>query len=98
MYRAEKILTKTDVALKKIAKKPLKKKRGVNTENYAELLKSEVNILQVTAHPNLMQVIELLETPDNYYLATELCMGGVLFDRLQKVGKFNEIDAAYIIM
>jgi len=42
-------------------------------------------------------VYELLEDTNNYYISSEICDGGELYQRLKKVGKFNESDAAYII-
>jgi hypothetical protein len=43
-------------------------------------------------------VIELLEDDSFYYIATELCEGGVMYKRLTDLGKFNEKDAAYFTM
>ena len=43
-----------------------------------------------------MEVKELLHDNDNFYIASEICHGGDLYERMQQ-GKFNEYDAAYII-
>ena len=41
-----------------------------------------------------MKVYELLESDKYYYISTEVCEGGELFQLLQKKKKFNEKDAA----
>mgnify|MGYP006087317449 CR=1 FL=1 len=45
-------------------------------------MKSELNILQITAHPNLVEVIELIQNQENIMIVSELCKGGDLYDRL----------------
>ena len=44
-----------------------------------------------------MMVKEIVEDDDNLYIVSEYLKGGDLFDRKQRVGKFSESDAAYII-
>ena len=44
-----------------------------------------------------MQVTELMEDVNFYYIASEYLEGGELFDKLQEVEKFTEYDAANII-
>ena len=44
-----------------------------------------------------MSVKELLEDDDNYYIATELCEGGELFDHLLENGKFSENKCSKVI-
>ena len=43
-------------------------------------LHREGKILQVLHHPNILQVYDILETSNNYYVITELCSGGDLID------------------
>lgn len=43
-------------------------------------LRREGRILQLTRHPNIVQVYDVLETDNNYYVVTELCAGGDLID------------------
>ena len=43
-------------------------------------LHREGKILQVLRHENILQVYDILETSNNYYLITELCAGGDLID------------------
>ena len=44
-----------------------------------------------------MQVNELLEDDEYYYIVTELLEGGELFDRIIEVQQFSEKKAAFII-
>ena len=61
------------------------------------LMMNELQVLQKSSHPHIMNVNELLEDDDNYYIVTELLEGGELFDRLLEVKNFNEPKAAYIV-
>ena len=58
---------------------------------------SELSVLQKCSHPNIMQVNELLEDDEYYYIVTELLEGGELFDRIIEVQQFSEKKAAFII-
>ena len=44
-----------------------------------------------------MEVKEILEDKENYYIASELCEGGELFDKILELEKFSEFDAADIM-
>lgn len=44
-----------------------------------------------------MNVNEILEDNNNYYIVSELLEGGELFDRILEVSKFDEMKAAFII-
>jgi calcium-dependent protein kinase len=48
-------------------------------------------------HPNIIKVIEFYEDAKYFYIVTELCMGGELFDRILESGRLNEDDAANIM-
>lgn len=43
---------------------------------------NEVNILQHLDHPNIINVFEFAETPESFYIVTEYCKGGEMFDRI----------------
>jgi calcium-dependent protein kinase len=58
---------------------------------------SELQMLQKLSHPNIMNVLELLESNENYYIVTELLEGGELFERLLEVKNYNEAKAAHIM-
>ena len=48
-------------------------------------------------HPNILRLYEIFQDDKKYYLVTELCTGGELFEELLKQGKFSEAEAALII-
>ena len=57
----------------------------------------EVEILSKLAHPNIMQIYEFYEDSKNFYIVSELCSGGELFDKISDQGIFTEKEAAAII-
>jgi calcium-dependent protein kinase len=48
-------------------------------------------------HPNVIKLYEMYEDEKRYYLVTELCTGGELFDEITIRGQFEEEHAAIII-
>jgi serine/threonine protein kinase len=44
-----------------------------------------------------MRIFELLEDEQRYYIASELILGGELYDRIIKLKTFSEVHAAQII-
>ena len=44
-----------------------------------------------------MQIFEFYEDKKNFYIITELCEGGELFDKIVEKGSFNESEAAWIM-
>ena len=59
--------------------------------------KYEINILKQLDHPNIIKLYEIFEDQNRYYLITELCKGGELFDEIINQGVFSENIAAGII-
>ena len=57
----------------------------------------EVEILKKLVHPNIMQIFEFYEDKKNFYIITELCDGGELFDMIVDKGSFNEDEAAWVM-
>jgi len=57
----------------------------------------ELSTLQKCSHAHIMEVMELLEDDEHYYIASELLEGGELFDLLMDVERFSEKDASNII-
>jgi len=46
---------------------------------------------------NIVRLYEIFHDEKRYYLVTELCTGGELFDEITKRTSFSEADAAVII-
>ena len=47
-----------------------------------EKLLSEISILKELDHPNIVKLYEFFQDPKRYFLVTELCQGGELFERI----------------
>jgi calcium-dependent protein kinase len=48
-------------------------------------------------HPNIVRLYEVFQDEKRFYLVTELCSGGELFDEITKRNQFSEQDAAAIV-
>lgn len=59
----------------------------------------ETDILKRLAHQNIITVYEMFEDQAQFYLVTELCKGGDLYDEITRRGNklFSEADAAHVI-
>ena len=58
----------------------------------------EVNILSKLTHPNIMEIYEFYEDKANFYIVSELCKGGELFDKITEKGFFKEAEACPIML
>ena len=72
------------------------KKASVLKDHLNELF-TEVNILKKLNHPNIVNIFELFQDKKHYYLITEYCSGGELFDRIKKEKYLSEYMAAEYI-
>jgi calcium-dependent protein kinase len=62
-----------------------------------KLLFGEVEILKNLDHPNILKMYESYEDNKKYYIVTELCGGGELFDEIVGRSHFCESDAALVM-
>lgn len=60
-------------------------------------LMQEVEILKKLDHPNVLKIYDFYYDDKNFYIITEYCQGGELFDKISSAGHFNEQLAASII-
>lgn len=60
-------------------------------------LNKEVEILKRLNHPNILKVYDFYIDSRNYYIVTEYCRGGELFDKITEFGLFSEKTAAIIM-
>ena len=72
------------------------KKRKNRSSDEKEIL-NEIEILKKLDHPKILKVIDFYSTLKKYYIITEYCPEGELFNEIIKVGKFDEGQAAFII-
>ena len=86
--------------------KPLNQQRAVKTIHKSGLhsqqmdkenMLKEIAILTSLDHPNILKCYEIFEDNWKFYVATDYCAGGELFDRIVKLKKFTEFQAAEII-
>ncbi|XP_028840755.1 hormonally up-regulated neu tumor-associated kinase homolog [Denticeps clupeoides] len=73
------------VAVKVIDKKKAKKDSYV-TKNF----RREGKIQQMIRHPNITQLLDILETDNSYYLVMELCTGGNLMNQIYEKKRLDE--------
>ncbi len=50
----------------------------------------EIEILRQLDHPNIVRLYEVFQDEKRYYLVTELCTGGELFDEITNRSQFSE--------
>ncbi len=68
-------------------------KRSALTSEDEESLKTEIQILQLTNHPNIVSVREIFYCKNYVYLVMELMTGGELFDRIVQKDHYSEQEA-----
>lgn len=61
------------------------------------MLFNEISILKNIDHPNIIKMYEFFEDDKRFYIVTEICKGGELFDEVAKKGKFTERDTAVLM-
>ncbi|RXN27596.1 hormonally up-regulated neu tumor-associated kinase -like protein [Labeo rohita] len=82
------VTTAEKVAVKVIDKRKAKKDSYV-TKN----LRREGQIQQMIRHPNITQLLDILETENSYYLVMELCPGGNLMNHIYEKKRLEEREA-----
>ena len=90
VFNATHISTKIERAVKCVDKLNL-------TPESRKRMMEEVEILRALDHPNIVRVIEVIEDERNLNIITELCRGGVVFDRIIKMQRFSERTAAKLM-
>jgi len=61
------------------------------------MLEAEVDIMRRCQHVNIIELVEMFETPQKLYLVLELVTGGELFDRIVTRGTYSEADASSLV-
>ena len=78
-------------ALKKIQKNRLIE--GVDNQK----LLDEIIILKNLDHPNIMKLYEFFEDSDNYYMVSEYCDQGDLYEKMEKLDYMNQIIVKFLM-
>lgn len=81
-------LTGEDRAVKILSKKTLK------SEADFQIILNEISILRSLDHPNILKVHETYQDKFSFFIVTELCSGGELFDRITAQTSISESIAA----
>ncbi|XP_052242550.1 hormonally up-regulated neu tumor-associated kinase homolog A-like [Dreissena polymorpha] len=74
----------------RVAVKIIDKKKSREDSYVRKNLRREGKILQMVRHSNIVQLLEIMETQNSYYLVTELCRGGDLMDYISQRRKLPE--------
>ncbi|XP_053478073.1 serine/threonine-protein kinase DCLK2 isoform X3 [Ictalurus furcatus] len=61
------------------------------------LIESEVAVLRRVKHPNIIMLMEEVDTPSELYLVMELVKGGDLFEAITSSTKYTEKDASAMV-
>lgn len=76
--------------------------RAAMTGDDVQSLVGEVSAQRWMRHPNIVRLVAFFDNdPTHFYLVTELCKGGELFDRVVSQARFSEKQAAgavYILL
>ncbi len=81
---------------RKVAIKIMNKKEMTNKQ--LELVKTEIDILKICQHPNIIRLYDVIENQEKIYIVTEFCSGKDLFSYIEKRGyKLPEKRTAEII-
>ena len=72
-------------------------KKSLRTPEEQATFFNEVSVLRALDHPNILKLYEFYQDDKNYYLITEFCAGGELYDRIINAGSFSEAVAANVM-
>jgi len=61
------------------------------------LFRQEYDLLTLLDHPNILKYRDCYMDRKNFYICTELCKGGELFDKIKELKMFAEAEAAEIV-
>ncbi len=79
------------------AMKVIQKEKLLCSPLLTRLFESEIKIMQVLKHPNLLHLYDILETSNNYYVVTQFCDGGDLETYLESKTFLEVPEAVYFL-
>ena len=71
-------------------------KNNEEEEISEEEILNEINVLKKIDHPNIMKIFEIYKKKSTYYLITEFCEGGDLYNFISE-NKLTEFQVTYIM-
>ncbi|XP_034055505.1 LOW QUALITY PROTEIN: hormonally up-regulated neu tumor-associated kinase homolog A [Gymnodraco acuticeps] len=74
----------------KVAVKVIDKRKAKKDSYVTKNLRREGHIQQMIRHPNITQLLDILETENSYYLVMELCPGGNLMNLIYDKKRLDE--------
>lgn len=63
-------------------------KKATMDDDEKRMFFNEINVLRNLDHPNILKMYEFFEDEKRYYIVTDICKGGELFDEILQRGKF----------
>ena len=79
------------------AMKRIKKKISGFSKEVDVDVEREIEILKKMDHQNVVKIYEFFNQPDYYYIITEMCKEGELFEHIINTGKFDEKTSALLM-
>ena len=77
-----------EFAMKIITKSPYFKEKSIF---------NEINILKKLDHPNILKILDFYYSTDKFFVITEYCTGGELFQEIKVRNIFTEDQAAFVL-
>ena len=88
VYLAMNLFTRTNVAMKKINK--------VKENEIDEMeIKNEIDILKKLDHPNIVKILEFYSTEKAYYIITDYCSCGELYNQIKHQYTENQLAVLF---
>ena len=72
-------------------------KKTSNSESEENEIMNEISILKKLDHPKILKILDFYSTTKLYYIITEYCPNGELYNEIIKKGKFDEGKTAFIM-
>ena len=79
----------------KVAIKVLDKLQLMEDPDNLKRVEREIQILKLVKHKNIIELYEVMETPQKIYLVMELCEGGELFDYIVSKERLDENQSCH---
>ena len=77
--------------------KVIDKKKAREDTYVAKYMRREAKLMMMVLHPNVLKLLEVVETDNSYYLVTEMAEGGDLMDRICKKNFLPESEVRKFI-